>query len=412
LADSLYQIGSHELRMEILTNGSDAGPFSAFGTVEVVPEGNIGSWWRWDPNTTNGASWKDDYQLSGSISNGSFYVGMDLSLELLETDNENNERSIATISQELASSGTATLTFPPINHDWPWLVQGIWTPETAEIGKPFEYAVNVSGSDKYGNTYSASKSSSHSVEVNVSDKKLGLAFNAFNAQASAIGLTIAAAATFLIPPLAAALAAAAAAAGIAAAILGGLALDPPKPNKRYLRAVRIPRVPSFDSRFSKEPAAAIGHFFWEVSHAGACLMALSETQSRILGARRDGSQKGLALQKEGLKKLLTEMMALTASLTTAGAAATEAYKNHYASQLRSALTGAAGPALRRHVGKLPVRRSLKETTIRILSDPAARKTLAKREVFPLMFAAISGRLARLLKEYADELDPYRRTLNT
>lgn len=405
LADSLYQFGTHELRIEFITNGSDAGPFTEASALDVVPESNIGSWWHWDPNNPPGANWKESYALSGTVQNGSSYVGMDFTLELIEIDEANNETPTATNEQSLFAAASASLTFPPIKQEWPWLVQGIWTPETAEIGKLFEYVVSVSAVDKYGNAYSAARSSDQDVEINVSDKKLGLAFNAFQAQASAIGLAIAAAATFLIPPLAAALGAAAAAAGIAAQILGGLALDPPTPNKRYLRPVRIKRVRGFDSKYAGEPTAPIGEFFTLVANGGACLVALSETQSRMLGAHRDQSEEGVTVQSASLRKILGEMLVISSTLTAVSDAAAEAVRLHVARQLRSTLCGNIKPAVRRRIARVSVPRVVKAAASVYLSNPAARKTLGRRHMLPSMLSAISKRLALLLKQYADELGP-------
>src|SRR5205814_5343336 len=132
-----------------------------------------------------------------------------------------------------------------------------WIPETTDFGKQFTYVVSVSGHDRYGNLYTATDSAPHSVVVNVSDRKVALAYNALQAQISAAALAVCAG----IPLLGLAFGLAAAAAALAAAVLGEQALDPPSPNRRYKRAVRIISVQTFGPKFRGEALTAIGDFF-------------------------------------------------------------------------------------------------------------------------------------------------------
>jgi hypothetical protein len=134
-------------------------------------------------------------------------------------------------------------------------------------------------------------------------------------------------------------------------------------------------VRGFDTKFPSQPAAPIGEFFTLVSNAGACLAALSETQSRMLGAHRDQSEEGVAVQSASLRKILREMLVVSSSLAAASDAAAEALRPHIARQLRSTLSGYIKPAVRRRIARVSVPRSVKAALGVYLSNPAARKTL-------------------------------------
>lgn len=314
----LYQIGWHSLEVEVTTNGADSGPYTDSFPLYIFGELISSSWWSWGGSLPSLASWKEQYDLSGTCTNLSDWSGMQFTLVLDEQRDTGAVKSVDTlVSPHLESQETSSiLQFPPITQDWEWLEPGVWTMKGA-ISHQFNYIVNMSLQDDYGNQYSPVASTETYVLVEVSDKKVNLATAAFASFTTATILTVIAG---FFPWVGVA----AAAAGIAASVLGAQALDPRPPSPRFLETVEpATYVLPKGIRSSKEhPEAA--EFFLILFDMLSCLEALVEVEARLSGARESKNVVGIKLQRAGYRRIVQKLISQVRPLMDAASTSSNA----------------------------------------------------------------------------------------
>ena len=311
LGKRLFAQGDHLLRLEITTDGKDQGPYSAEAVLTVVLESLDERSWIWgdlryrDGFFDPGAVWfwwKEAYWLYGFCANYSqANIGMDFKVTLNEIDDAGTSRVAGSLFPRLpANGGSPMLQFPSITQDWKWLEEVVWL-VVGPLHRTFLYRVAIDVVDDYGNQYPTFLSAPLALTINVSDKKQRLAEAAAGTGWPAIALTV----ISIFWPWAGI---GAAALGIASQILGVEALDPPKPDKRFLdivepRPFSLPRGMSRDSRL-----APLSGFVGTIGEVVSCMNALGRIESKLMGARASGSRKGITLQKQSYRRVIRHMV--------------------------------------------------------------------------------------------------------
>jgi hypothetical protein len=108
-----------------------------------------------------------------------------------------------------------------------------------------------------------------------------------------------------------------------AAVLGEQALDPPRPDARFLQKVRPTPFALPKQLLEERQAAELRAFFQTLGAVLSCMNALTRIESRILGARAAGSRDGIRLQTTSYKCILRQMAEDSAKLSELGEAAAE-----------------------------------------------------------------------------------------
>jgi len=307
IGQTLYTIGDHILRLEVITDGKDSGPFTHSSILSVVPEA-VGQWWfRWDVYAFFGVPWKQSYNLSGKCTNYSQYTRMSFSLDLLEKADDGTIKNYGTINQDVDRQQTSpSITFPSITQDWGWLLDGVWAID-GPISRTFTYDARLTIEDAYGNQYAPLDSYTATVVVNVSDEKLAAARFAFDSAASATALGVA---SGWLPFLAIG----AAAATALSIVFGEQALDPPTPNRNFLKEVRQQAFAWPEGLFKNKDLAEFGEFFRLIGEIIGCIRALGEIDSRLMGAKIGRSQQGIDLQMRSQERTLQSMLQVSNDL--------------------------------------------------------------------------------------------------
>jgi hypothetical protein len=313
LGQSLYTFGQRALRLEVTTNGRDRGPYVATDTLTVVPEA-VHMWWTWpaQPDSTPGLAvplyrWKQYYNIIGDFTNHSPHVRMHLEAVLKEQEEMSGpikRRSYPAHDIDAGGSKTVSLPLPnPIAQDWKWFDQKFSYPSAGPTSKTFYYTAELTMRDCYGNPFSA-VSSDLAVVVQVSADKVNLGAGAFAAQISAWVL----AALSKVPVIGWIFGIGATAAGATALALGSAALDPPEPNSRYLERVEVEDDTVPAALLTEESFRPLGEFLGHVEYVANALVALSEIESRLQGARIAKSKRGTRAQALRYREVLSDVL--------------------------------------------------------------------------------------------------------
>jgi len=197
----LWAIGDHTLNLSITGSGEVKGPFTTTATLVVVADGPTDSWWTWTEPTGGGSEyvfWPLPYSPLGSLVNRSQWSAMKVQCELLETDITDGgpqvSRGTASVTADIGPNPNP-VQFGAITQNWTW----VDTPTgrvVAPTTKQFDYVVNLSVQDAWGNSYSPVNTypAAH-VFVSVANRKLNDAWsalrcNAFAATAAATGAIV------------------------------------------------------------------------------------------------------------------------------------------------------------------------------------------------------------------------------
>lgn len=293
IGELLYRVGDKPLTIEVTTDGAAAGPYVGTGWVTVIPEPFNSTWWLWNLAAPTSADWKSPYTLSGAAQNEIGHATLQFVLTLNETGPDGN-RVVGAIAVSVVPGSNVPVSFPSITQDWTWFVPGISV--IADVHRTYEYDVDLTASDGYGNAYAA-LSVPHDVFVQVSKQKTDYADASMTT--GWLGI-LSGALSFLLWPLGIV----SAGSGIAANVTGALALDPPTPNRRYRRQVSIPgtRIPWTTRRDELLPS--MHDFLACMVRLARVMTALSEVESRLLGAIRDRVPSAAERQRTTARELI------------------------------------------------------------------------------------------------------------
>jgi hypothetical protein len=321
-AADLYRIGGGQgLELEVVCDGTDAGPFlSWIVLLDVVPEGDTLTWSWTDPPQivpsaaqalpTKQVAWKEHYHLAGTLGNESLYSSKDCSIALRELDPEGNQVTYGPDNQPPSlhrNGGHVVVPWGGVDgfvQQWPWFISFV-NSINGPLSKGFRYSVFADMSDEYGNAYATRQLSNDGwVEVTVSDQKK----NGANAGEAAFAAFTACAALSLafswLPPVAAAFAVGAA---VAAAVAGGaskIADDPPAPNSRFGAVVKVD-IPDLGPALRECKALpALNAVFEAALRLVICVNLLSEVEGRMLGACAVDDRDALTVQLASYRELL------------------------------------------------------------------------------------------------------------
>jgi hypothetical protein len=312
LLNKVYKIGSKTLLLEIVTNGHDKALYTAPDDLVVVPESVDQSWWEWTSPETGGTfntGWKKPYSVAGRFTNRSAFAGMQGSALLWELDAiENTQHSVGNAQPIVAGQGLVPpngplpIGFSEITQQWKWLIPAVWA-EANPIFRDFNLFDDIKGTikgfyytarfslvDEFENHYSEVSSGIMAVIVEVSQAKRVLA-------AAAIGNVALGLAFIYIWPFASG-------AFSAATAFGAGALDPPEPNYRYREIVNVSPASVQDLGEESLVAATFREFLALQSEMVALHDALTETQSRLLGAQNVHDAQGITRQRRVYKELV------------------------------------------------------------------------------------------------------------
>ena len=318
LAKSLYEIGTKTIHLRLTGNGLDPGPYEAEADLAVEPEAVDATWWQWTTFSSdhpNFAAWNKDYFLAGKLFNKSQLTMMTgtVTLHEVEFTDPNHPGGDVPPSQtkdiEPDPKFPFEVTFASSKKTWPWFVDNAFV-ITGPLKRDFRYTVRFTLDDHMGNIYGPFVSSVVSILVSVSDEKIALAVIALHEQNHAVAAGIAA----LFFPPAAAMAAAAQAAAFAAAFL---AKDPPEANLHFRERVKIQPV-TLPAAFDTDPRVSKFRPLFETTNLIlATCSALSEVESRLLGARRAHDQKSIEMQESSYRAFVRQMVEDSARLPSA-----------------------------------------------------------------------------------------------
>lgn len=332
LAHLLYEVGTKTIHLRLTGDGRDSGPYEADADLDIQPEAVDANWWAWiglfDSNQTNFVGWNRDYPahlqpngsllhaLQGQLSNNG-HSKMLSTVTLFEQE----QRSLAItdfpppLSQDIdAGAGpsdaaaTQVVTFPTIKQTWQWLQDGTWI-ITGPLKNDFKYWVQFTLNDHLGNIYGPYRSSEINVQVSVSDEKIVEGVLALHEQNHAFADTIVS--FFPFCQWAAGGAAIAQALALTAA---KLAKDPPEANLRFREQVKVELV-TLPAGFEATPAlSTFRPLFDTTNRILATCEALSEVESRLLGARLARDQDAVRMQESSYRAFVDQMAADAAAL--------------------------------------------------------------------------------------------------
>jgi hypothetical protein len=263
-------------------------------------------WWQWRNANPRNAMWKDDYVVTGALTNKGGSDLQDVSITLFEVfvDPANlvHEANLgSTEHHAVAPSRSALGSIPPLKKDWQWFIPGVWVVK-GPLHREFRYRALISAKDVNGIPYPPVTSADLRIIVNVSKLKRTSGAFSMGAAAAAAGML----ASFI-------LAVAGAAAYAAAAAAGAVAVDPPEPDPNFL--TRIPLPPLGDVPASG-PDRTVALFY----RLGERVMQIELTKSLIEGRRLGALAAGDTASVEMHRKDLVAATALQRQLVNEASA--------------------------------------------------------------------------------------------
>jgi hypothetical protein len=282
--------------------------------------------WTWDmpplgPRGFAELSWRQPYQVSGTLTNVMPVATLTGSLTLMELNDVDHVTQVFPASVDLRPGGTTTLAFPPETQTWEWIIPVIYVVRPNQASKDFIYTVAGVLEDQFQNRYTLRQQLIAVVSLPPWKAQAGLA--AFGgAIVSAIFLVLAAAAATNIFTAATVpqLMIAAAAAYSSASSAYALAIDPPSPDPWYRERVEIVTMvlpPLNDSDKVLEP---YWRFIEIAKRIPATGTAISVVEGRILGADKAGDAASKVKQESRLDELHVQWTADAVEVVNAAAA--------------------------------------------------------------------------------------------
>jgi hypothetical protein len=325
LAAALYSKGVKKLDVTVRSSVPGLGPWVCQADVEVALEELGDSWWSWDnPVGLPGyIDWKTAYSLGGSITNCSTWAKMwgTVTARQIDPAGATGEQRNSSVG-ELVAKASAGVTFTPsISQNWRWLMPGAWI-VVGPTEKLFRYTLKIALSDQFDTSYTLAPSQLH-VPIRVPKSKLALAGAALGSQIDAaafLALAAAAAAGVITSPLAGGFLTVAGGFEAAAIRAGTLALDPPRPNRRYEARVKLRR---FDWRLPKEfgPLPNLRRSVEAMSWVLGLLKLVAEVESRLLTSRMFRHTRSVSLHRQSLAQARQQLDEYQVILTDHAAAA-------------------------------------------------------------------------------------------
>jgi len=313
-SQGLYMIGTHTLTLKV-TGGN--GPFTATAQLVVIEENINASWWNWTNPTTGAPStvqWNTAYGIAGNFFNQSKWSVMKASCSLIETNTNNNQiatRGVQSVTADIGPNPNP-MQYNSITQNWGWVASpsGIIVAPTS---KTFNYVVQMTLQDSWGNGYPPQNSNQLSITVSVPSNKITDANGCVAADATAVACAVGGAISGIFSfGIGAGIGAACAAAALAtAAALLASAQDPPAPDFIY-NAIVKPIIPSIPASTKLPQTLA----FLNLSLQGVSTYdALSATEGKLIAARLDKNVDGINLQTSTYKTLAGQLITSTNNLS-------------------------------------------------------------------------------------------------
>jgi hypothetical protein len=307
----LYRLGKKTLRLEVTgTMGTAKGPYTAEADITILPEKVDQTWWQWislpDP-VQNDVRWKTNFDVGGTLT-GKGHCSMTPSFVLNELDLQGNSSSspFKFQGEDLPKGASKNYDIGSLDKNWPWTVDGIWA-IIGPLREDFQYTLEFSLTDQFDNKYAAVSSLMAPVRVSVPDYKIASAVFAAHQAVAAAGSAVA---SIWWPPAAAV----AIAQTAVAAIAWGIAKDPPSPDPQYRHEVavvphRLPPAFLRDGRL-----AGMKTILENQNLILACQVALSQIESRLLGAKLASDAEGVTIQRKSYARVVDQMVRLSNDL--------------------------------------------------------------------------------------------------
>jgi len=298
VAHDFYQIGATDHVTAELSAPPGGAAVTASFYLFVVAD-NAPSW-EWGELAARFRWNRDHYTPTGILHNNSDYGTLSFMPVLRQIDfGAGGETPLPPVSYTpsggggftILPHGTANVPFPTIQQTWPWFDRATLFP-FGPYSRGFGYSVDVTGTDQFGNRYSAT-SETRRVFVAVEDVKTVEEGLALTAQLAAILFGL----IGLYYPLALI-----AAAGLetAAQLAVTAALDPPEPDPDYLT-----RVPGQSTKAANSsPSALLADLILQIAQTPQTLSAI---EAKIMGAKENNSAEGLALQQKSYIDAIRKM---------------------------------------------------------------------------------------------------------
>jgi hypothetical protein len=313
----LYQVGAKTLRLVITGDGADKGPYIADADLTVVEETLSPDWWQWvapaSAETQPTVKWKEKYKIAArALNHAQSDMRFESSLFELPPDVAIwKPRSKAT--NMIAAGKVADVVFTDeIEQDWQWIIPGVWIVPAQVSGlgttRAFDYKVNLSLTDGFGNGYDPFDSGLFRVYVKVSDVKVALGWAAEAHMVIANLLTVAG--LLSVNPW---VLGAGGSAATEAQALGAGALDPPDPDPLFREAVEVSLRPA-PVWAAASDANPLGDFLQTGARITTRYNALLETEGRLMGARLAGDAAAVELQKATYRQIVDQITADADSL--------------------------------------------------------------------------------------------------
>jgi hypothetical protein len=329
LGQELYAIGDHTLTVSVAGNASNKGPYAASATLVVLGDGPTDGWWQWTEPTTAAAEkipWPLPYTPLGNLFNLNKWSAVTVQCELLEADITDGtpavSRGIQSVMADIGPNANP-VQFNAITQNWTW-VDSPTGRIGAQTSKTFQYVVNLTVKDAWGNGYPPGNTHPPAtVIVSVADNKINDAWAALNANATAVAVAAAGAVTGIFTfGIGAGVGTAAAAllVGIGAQYLAS-AKDPPAPDFNYLTQVDVRPVLNSSSSGEREESKTLA-FLNVVLRCLAIGEALSATEGKLIGARMRENARGMSVQSRRYTSLGKQLQATAQKLTPALTAST------------------------------------------------------------------------------------------
>jgi hypothetical protein len=316
LGRDLYAFGEHTLTIEIKTNGTEAGPYTATDQLIVRPETIDHTWWNWPAQYEAWAGswphveWKQKYNVSAEFLNRSHYTSKQIEATLLEEYPRGNTvrtwtyptEHVAAIPRDKTDPVVGSLKLDEdIQQDWEWT--SFLCYPTGDTSRLYIYRAEFTVTDGYGNTYApvSTDRTTYNHHRPWDEDTNGLNFYVLVAGSKvdwATGAFMALAAANLvgwIPYVGELLSGGLKAAGNA---MCNQAKDPPEPRPNFLEKVQVKRPSDRSQLVGLLQVAQL------ISDLTDQASALTEVQSRLLGAWAAGNERGLKLQTTSQTVLL------------------------------------------------------------------------------------------------------------
>ena len=420
LRAALYKLGTQTLELRAVANGPDAKKFDlttsfdldvqpSFAPASDPQGGDAQALWDMDcaPDQVNYVhyhftipiDWGSKYALKATVLNtGMAGLAGDFHLHTVSQNDPGDQHDSGLLNVQgsqayLIPGQTGTLVVKNVAAEkFIWFSPvGYFPLERQGADHVYTWSIVSHLRDEFGNVYPEQNMALLAVTVRVQNWKFDLIL-------AAMPIVLVGAALLLLPwPVDAV----GAALIVVATALALAALDPPEPSPRYRQKVRIAPQPVPKELLGNAKLAPFAELVDVVNRIVAAHWALTETHSRLLGAREAGHAEGEALQVDGYRGGIDYLTGAVARLqpAIAAVAAAEGMDGVLRARAFRGLLDSVGervsPARRRAWTRAGASQETQAHAAKLLQDPRFR-ALTKNGVGPLL-----GLISPALVRYAN-----------